>query len=176
MLDIVRKQIDMWANDGEPVPLFDSISNLSLEALLHMLVGTDFAQRHVKELVPKVRAYEQALQAPETRLLPRWMSKAGRLLISVERRYTALLNCEIRHRMENIDKFRDNKDYLQIVLNAVGDNYFEGIFHCILRSLKHSLPIPYSWDASRRASKSDICVHLGTTSCTPIPIALEAQG
>jgi ATP-dependent protease ClpP protease subunit len=78
-----------------------------------------------------VRAYEQAMQKSESKVLPRWMSRNGRLLDSVEEHFRALCDQEIARRLNNMDKYSGKKDYLQLILNTVGGRFAEGILHSL---------------------------------------------
>ena len=68
------------------------------------------------------------MQKPVTRALPRWASKDGRLLDSVEKRFKELIDEEVTRRLENMDKYKDNIDYLQMILNTFGGKFVEGNF------------------------------------------------
>lgn len=124
---IARDRFESWSMNDVPVSLFQGMSELVMTVLFHMLTGPVFAEKHAKQLVPLVRAYESAMQKPVTRTLPRWASKEGRLLNSVEKRFKELIDEEVIRRLENMDKYKDNSDYLQIVLNTVGGKFSEGI-------------------------------------------------
>jgi len=75
-----------------------------------------------------MQAYEPAVQQPQTKAFPRWASKAGRLLDSVENRVKELLDEEISKRLANKEKYESNTVYLQKMLNIVGDKYAEGMY------------------------------------------------
>jgi cytochrome P450 len=124
---MARDRFESWSQHGEPVSLFQGMSELVLAVLFHMFTGPVFAEKHEKELIPLVRAYESAMQKPLARALPRWASKDGRLLDSVEKRFKELIDEEVTRRLENMDKYKDNIDYLQMVLNNVGGKFYEGI-------------------------------------------------
>jgi hypothetical protein len=162
---LVRERFGAWAKTGEAVSLFRGISDLVMTVLFHLFLGDEFADRHAKELVPMVRAYEKAMQKPETKVLPRWMSRNGRLLDSVEEHFRALCDEEIARRLNNMDKYRGQKDYLQLLLNAVGGRFAEGIVVCFnLRSLSLSHP----QFAERGAYESNNDIRLVSASCFEI--------
>jgi hypothetical protein len=123
---MARAKFDSWAESGEQVSLFAEMSTLVLTILVHMFAGPSFAERHAAELVPLVQEYEKALQRPLPRLLPRWMSKDGRLLDYVDVRVSELIDEEVLKRIANMDKYKDNMDYLQLVLNVTGAKYRAG--------------------------------------------------
>ena len=123
---IVRERFERWSETGECVSLFRGISDIVMTEMLYMIMGDQFAQEHGEELVPLVRAYESAIQKPQTKAVPRWASAPGRLLNAVENRIKLLIDEEVAVRMNNPDKYKDNKDYLQHVLHMVGDKYAEG--------------------------------------------------
>jgi cytochrome P450 len=123
----VRKRFEGWCERGETLSLFQGMSNLVLTVLLHMFVGSEFAERHAEECIPLIREFESAMQKPLSKILPRWASAEGRLLAYVETRFKELVDEEVLHRLENMEKYKDNKDYLQMVLNTVGGKYVSGI-------------------------------------------------
>jgi cytochrome P450 len=124
---MARDRFESWAKRDVPVSLFQGMSEFVLTVLLHMFIGPVFGEKHAKELVPLVRAYESAMQKPVTRALPRWASKDGRLLDSVEKRFKELIDEEVIRRLENMDKYKDHIDYLQMILNTIGGKFSEGI-------------------------------------------------
>lgn len=129
---IVRKRFEKWAETGECVSLFRGISDIVMTEMLYLVMGDEFAEEHAEELVPIVRNYESAIQKPQTKAFPRWASDPGRRLDYVENRMKVLLDEEVALRMNNPEKYKHNKDYLQLVLNMVGDKYAEGLlFHPI---------------------------------------------
>ena len=134
MRPLVNEQFRKWAEEGEPVPLFDGISNLALTVILYILAGPEFAARHAEELVPLIKTYEPAVQKPQTKAFPRWASKAGRLLNSVEGRIKELIDDEINRRLRNPEKYKFRTDYLQIMLNITGDMYTEGMSSALISS------------------------------------------
>jgi hypothetical protein len=123
---IVRKRFEKWAETGDCVSLFHGISNMVMTELLYLVTGDEFAEEYAEELVPIIREYESAIQKPQTKALPRWASGPGRRLDYVENRMKVLLDKEVALRMSNPDKYKHNKDYLQHILNMVGDKYAEG--------------------------------------------------
>lgn len=125
---LVRKRFEEWADKGEPVSLFRGLSDLVMTTLVHLLMGSEFAEKHAKELVPVVRAYEYALQKPETKILPRWASKKGRLMDSVEQRMVELVGDEVTRRLEHPEQYKGNMDYMQHVLNAAGGEFLTGTY------------------------------------------------
>jgi hypothetical protein len=129
---VIKNQFEVWAESGKTIPLFESISDLTSTAMLRMFLGPNFTKRHAKELVKMIRSYEKALQKPEVKLLPRWASKSGRLLIAIERRFETLVKEEMKHRLQNLDNCKDNVDYLQKLLDAVGDTYSDGVTQVFL--------------------------------------------
>jgi hypothetical protein len=114
---IAEERFNMWAGSGEDVPLFKGMSNLVITLLLHIFTGAEFAGKH---------ADETALQAPVTKILPRWMSSVGRFMNHTEARIKFLIDEEIDRRLENPEKYKNNMDYLQYVLDTVGGTYKEG--------------------------------------------------
>jgi hypothetical protein len=124
---IVQKQFENWCESGEPVAISSGISSLVMTAVLHMLTGPEFAEKHAAELVPFVEAIVPTLASPMVRLFPHWVSKEGRLLKKIDERYKELVDEEVVRRLENMDKYRDQRDYLQMVLNEVGRNYAVGL-------------------------------------------------
>lgn len=124
---IVEERFNMWAESGEDIPLFKGLSNLVLTLLLYISTGAEFAGKHAKELAPMIQAYETVLQRPVTKILPRWMSSDGRFMNRAEARIQVLIDEEVGRRLENPEKYKNNIDYLQYVLNTVGGTYKEGI-------------------------------------------------
>jgi len=94
--------------------------------LLHIFMGTEFAETHAEELVPMVRAYEWALQKPQTKVLPRWMSEEGKLLEAAEARMEQLIPEEIQKRLENLGKYQKNVDWFQTLMTRVAREHYDG--------------------------------------------------
>jgi hypothetical protein len=124
---IAREQFTQWAKSGEPVPLFRAMSTLVMTLLIYFFTGPEFAGKHVEELVPMVQAFERAMQKPQTRALPRWMSHEGRLMDYAESRMKVLIDEEVRRRLKAPQKYENNMDYLQEIVNTVGGKYSECI-------------------------------------------------
>lgn len=97
-----------------------------------MFVGEEFAILYGDELVPLIRRYEPAFQKPQTKVLPHWMSKDGRLLDFAEERMVELIKLEARARLREPERYKNNGDYLQLVLNAEGGKYVDGILSSYL--------------------------------------------
>lgn len=128
---IVKTRFEKWAETGECVSLFRGMSDIVMTEMLYLIMGDEFAEEYAEELVPIVRNYESAMQKPQTKAVPRWASGPGRCLDYVENRLKVVLDKEIALRMNNPDKYKNNKDYLQFILNAVGDKYAESsLFYC----------------------------------------------
>ena len=126
---LIQRKFEEWAEKGEPVSLFRGLSDIVMTTLVYLLLGDEFAEKHAKEIAPKVRKYESALQTPETKALPRWASKNGRFMDAVEQRMCQLVGDEIARRLENPNKYKDYPDYLQHVLNTCGGKYASGSSH-----------------------------------------------
>jgi cytochrome P450 len=124
---IARERFNMWAESGQPVSLFRGMSDLIIRLLLYVFAGPRFAEKHGDELVPLIQEYERALQTPQTKGLPRWLSKEGRFLEAVEDRMRSLINEEVFQRLENPKQYEQNMDYLQAILNLEGGKYLPGI-------------------------------------------------
>jgi cytochrome P450 len=129
---IVLKQFKAWAASGEPVSLFRGMSNLVMTTLVNLFLGPEFAAKHAEEIVPMVRAYESAVQKPETKILPRWMSRNGRFLEATEERLKALVEPEVEERLNNPEKYKNNGDYLQQLLDVYGGDFSHGNLPTIL--------------------------------------------
>jgi hypothetical protein len=129
---LVVERFSTWAETGEPINFFTGLSDLVLTLLLNIFLGAGFAEKHADELVPILRAYEWAMQKPQTKALPRWMSQEGRLLDAVEERMENLIGEEVRIRIENMDKYKGNMDYLQHMLNLEGGKFRQGNYPLIL--------------------------------------------
>lgn len=114
---LLREKIETWCETRKAVPLFHEISTLVMTVVMYAIMGNAFADKYAKELIPIVQAYEVALQTPESKALPWWASKAGRIIKSAERRLKELLDEEVKFRLQNRDKFKDNVDFLQDMLN-----------------------------------------------------------
>jgi len=126
MRALVHARFDSWSRSPDPINLFRSLSDLTMTYLLYLIMGTDFAERHAEEVVPMVRKYETAMQRPETKLLPRWMTPAGRYLTYVEARMQVLVGAEVETRCRDMQRYKGNVEYIQQVLNRVGDKFKEG--------------------------------------------------
>src|SRR5579859_1967256 len=120
MRTLVHDRFTYWSSSSQPINLFRGISDLTMTYLLYLIMGPEFAKKHAAEVVPMVREYESAMQKPETKLLPRWMSPKGRYLTFVERRMTELVGPEVEMRMREPEKYKGNKEYIQQVLDMVG--------------------------------------------------------
>jgi len=126
---IIQRKFEEWAEKGEPVSLFRGLSNIVMTTLIYLLLGDEIGEKYATELAPKVRAYEIAFQTPETKALPRWLSKNGRLMDEVEDLMVELVRGETTRRLENVEKYKNNPDYLQQVLNTVGAEYIDGTIY-----------------------------------------------
>ena len=122
---LFREKIETWCETREAVALFHEISTLVMTVVMYAIMGHAFADKYAKELIPIVQAYEVALQTPESKALPWWASKAGRIIKFTERRFKAVLDEEVKVRLQNRDKFKDNVDFLQDMLNQ--RDHHEGI-------------------------------------------------
>jgi hypothetical protein len=123
---IAKARFMEWADSGEPIPIFRQMSNLVMTLIVNIIMGTEFAEKYGDEVVPMIQAYEWALQRPQTKALPRWLSKAGRVLESVESRMKQLVGEEVLWRQANPEKYEKNMDYMQSMLNAMGGEHIEG--------------------------------------------------
>jgi hypothetical protein len=88
------------SDSGKPVPLFDGCSNMVLTILITMFLGAEFATRHAEDLIQMTVEYENALQTPQAKLLPRWTSTSGRNITEMERRFKELVKCVTRNSTE----------------------------------------------------------------------------
>ena len=122
---IAREQFNQWAKNGEPVSLFRGMSTLVMTLLIYIFTGPEFAGKHAEELVPMVQAFERAIQKPQTKALPRWMSSEGRLMDDAEARMKVLIDEEVTRRLEAPQKYENNMDYLQGIVNTVGGKFSE---------------------------------------------------
>ena len=138
MRPLAEAQFKAWSDRGEPISLFRGMSDLVVKVLLHMFIGPEFAEKHAEELVPIILAYETAIQKPEVRLFPRWATKSGSLLHSTERRFEELIGKESKMRLENWEKYKDNLDLLQVLLNTMGRKNCEGVFPLLTRLTKRT--------------------------------------
>jgi hypothetical protein len=149
---IAQAYFQKWALDGKPIPLFREISSLVILLLLHIFMGPEFAGEHAAALVPLVQAYEAAMQKPQTRGLPRWVSGAGRLLERVEARFEELIPRELERRLANPEKYKDNQDWFQVLLSHAGKQYYDST--PLFRKLAdQSVPVTYPHDGEWRTCK-----------------------
>src|ERR1700724_86319 len=84
---IVRRQFDNWCESDEPVPLFNSISQLVLTVSMYMFMGPSFTERHAAELCLLLGQFEEAVQSPFARALPKWLSKDAQVPDYVDKRF-----------------------------------------------------------------------------------------
>src|SRR6266496_5926178 len=81
---IIRERFEMWSNSKE-FSLFDSMLELGVMVILHVMVGPAFANEHGEEVIPLLLSYatddKTVVQA-----LPRWMSETGRRMTRIEQR------------------------------------------------------------------------------------------
>ena len=124
---MARARFLEWAENGEPIPIFQQMSHLVMTLVVNIIIGPEFAEKHGDEVVPMILAYEWALQKPQTKALPRWLSDEGRVLESVEARMKQLIGEEVEQRLKNPEKYKGNMDYMQAMLNNLGGNNIEGI-------------------------------------------------
>jgi hypothetical protein len=122
---LLREKIESCCTTGEPISLFREISCLVLTVLMDSIMGSEFAKKHGKELIPLIQAHDENLYAPEFKFLPWWASKASRTIRYVEDRFNQLVNEEARVRLENVEKYKDNMDFFQLLLN--GSEKHDGI-------------------------------------------------
>src|SRR5215471_8605928 len=97
-----------WADMGEPIPIFREMSYLVMSLVVTIIMGPEFAEEYGDEVVPMILAYEWALQKPQTKVLPRWLTEEGRVLESVEARMKQLIGEDIIRRQENPEKYEKN--------------------------------------------------------------------
>jgi hypothetical protein len=93
-------------------------------------VGEEFAEKHASEVfAPMLKSYERALQNPQIKILPLWITTDGRLVNYFGVQMKGLLDNEVMKRINNPQKYRANTDYLQMLVNNLGDKYVEGTSH-----------------------------------------------
>lgn len=80
------------------------MSNLVMTLVVNIIMGPEFAERYGDEVVPMILAYEWALQKPQTKVFPLWLTPEGRILESVEERMKQMIGEEIPRRQENPKK------------------------------------------------------------------------
>lgn len=122
---IAKAKFLEWAESGDPIAIFYEMSTLVMTLVVNIVLGPEFAQEYGEEIVPMIQAYEQALQKPQTKVFPRWMSNEGKTMEYVEARFTQLIGQEITKRLADPKKFRNNKDYFQALLNTLGGEHVE---------------------------------------------------
>jgi len=125
---IAKARFIEWADSGEPIPIFRQMSNLVMTLVVNIIMGAEFAEKYGDEVVPMILAYEWALQKPQTKALPRSLSREGRILDSVEARMIQLVGEEVLLRQKNPEKYDKNMEYMQSMLNAMGGEHIEGAF------------------------------------------------
>lgn len=126
MRKLVHSRLTYWSTTSQSVDLFRGISDLTMTYLLHIIMGESFAEKYGPEIVPLVREYEIMMQRPETKILARKWTKAGRFMDFVELRMKVLVGEEVETRLKEPERFEGNMDYLQQVLNTAGDKFAEG--------------------------------------------------
>lgn len=126
---IVKAQFIAWSECAAPIPIFQRMSDLIMKVVVNIIMGPEFAREHGDEIIPMIQAYERALQKPQTKVLPRWLSKEGRTLEYVEARMRQLIGGEASRRLENPSKYSNNMDYFQSLLEGMGDEHVEGKTH-----------------------------------------------
>ena len=124
---IAKARFIEWADTGEPIAIFRQMSNLVMTLVVNIIMGPEFAEIYGDEVVPMIQAYEWALQKPQTKALPRWLSEEGRVLESVEARMKQLIGeASPSTTGENPEKYEKNMDYMQSMFNAMGGEHIEG--------------------------------------------------
>ena len=126
---LAKAKFTEWAENPDPIPIFQRMSDLVMTLVLNIIMGSEFAGEYGDELVPMIQAYEIALQKPQTKVLPRWLSKEGRTLEYVETQMKRLIGEEILRRLENPKKYGKNMDYFQSLLDSMGAEHVEGKPH-----------------------------------------------
>jgi sterol 14-demethylase len=124
---IATSMYDSWSTQPS-VPLFISGSDLLLHANMTALYGRAFVDRHATELIPIVRSFERAFVHPLTRVLPLWASPSGRVLLRAYKRLKEVIEAEVRMRLRQLDKWRDEPDYMSYLLTM--DDKAEDFFAC----------------------------------------------
>jgi cytochrome P450 len=130
---VAKARFEQWASSGEPVPLFREVSNLVMTLIFYILMGVEFGEKHREEVVPLVLAFEKALLQPQVKLLPRWMTKAGRTMIRAEDRMQALIREETTRRLGNMDTYQDNGDYFQQLIKSECSKFIDCMLRCLRR-------------------------------------------
>jgi hypothetical protein len=173
---ITKEWFNRWAENGEEVPLFRGISQLAMTSLVHFVLGHRFAEKYGEEVANMVRKYESSLQKPQIRSLPRWMSKEGRYLDAVEARMKVLVDEEVFQRLRNFGEYKNNADYLQLLLIEFGDQFVQCI-PPLNYGTKFSLPNAYSWTVAWGPYKRDDNLCLVSLACNKISCSLDfAEG
>lgn len=123
---MAAQKFKQWAETGRPVQIFREMSGLVLRVVLAVFMGLEFVEKYGDEVVPMVREYERMLAKIQPKIFPRWMSHHGRTMDKIEARIKVMVDEEVTERLYNPDKYEKNQDYLQDVVNTVGDKYFPG--------------------------------------------------
>ena len=159
---IARERIEEWDKSGESVDIFREISALVMTVILSVLTGSNFAKKHAREIIPMVQAYESAMQKPEVKALPHWASKSGRFVNYTERRMKELIDEEVRCRVENPEKHKDNRDYLQMMLETEGHPKGNTV---LIEYINVRSFVSYSWIIKWGTWKPGAHIRVVSTSC-----------
>lgn len=116
-IPLASRSYGEWA-ERPNIPLFASVSQLILRAILMAYFGDRFANAHESELSAMVDGYHKALVNPWARVLPLWASPSGRMLIRMKATLEDLIKAEVDERMAFRDEWRDADDYLSYLLTA----------------------------------------------------------
>lgn len=104
-----------WSTSPSPIPLFRGSSDLILHCTLTAFFGPAFVSRHGSALCPLIRDFERAFVDPSVRLLPLWVTPAGRRLKRVYGTLKGIFEVEVRERLGKGKE--EGGDYLGYLLS-----------------------------------------------------------
>lgn len=116
-----------WSSE-ESVPLFKSMSHMVISFMIAILMGEEFFRKHEEELVPMMAQLERDFQDPVLRALP-WSlwgySRAGAALQRSDRRFSELVEMEMKTMLANPESMNSRTDYFANLVAQLGDRFSE---------------------------------------------------
>lgn len=139
-LNLAQAAFERWASHPK-IDFFAESSDLLLRITFATCFGHNFAQAHDIQLFAIMKALQEGLMNPMSRLLPLWASPSGRGMLEAQASLQSLLMAEAQDRLKDLDSYREATDYLSFLLvsnNAKGfeesDSELAAHFVCLVRS------------------------------------------
>jgi sterol 14-demethylase len=122
-LNLAQPAFEDWASQPE-IDFFAETSDLLLRITFATCFGEDFAYTHDGELFAIMKALQEGLMNPCSRIFPLWASPSGRGILRAQASLQRMLMAEVQVRLKDWDACREAKDYLSFLLVSNGEKGF----------------------------------------------------